>query len=232
MNVSVNRLSAGYGRVPVLRGVTFSAETGQIVGILGKNGMGKTTLVRSLMGYLPAMDGDVAIDGTVVNGWRVHRRVSLGVAYGPQDAALFAGLTVVQNLALAVGSRKLALQRLEELCGDFPVLGERLEQQAGSLSGGEQRMLILARALIQRPQLLVLDEISEGMQPAVTGAVARVLRREREQRGTTVLLVEQNRRLALELADRVIVLKMGEVLVDELNQGPGVKAKVEAELAL
>ena len=142
--------------------------------IVGRNGMGKSTLLRAL-GYLPATKGRIELDGADVSGWPTHRIVRLGLAYGPQEGALFANLSVGENLEAVRGTPR----RRESVLRYFPILGQRLGQLAGTLSGGEQKMLVLARALISEPALLVLDEISAGLQPTMVASIEEALRQER-----------------------------------------------------
>src|SRR5262249_29174429 len=156
--------------------------------IVGRNGMGKTTLLRGLLGYLRTARGTVRMAGRVTSGWPAFRIIRQGVAYAAQEEAIFADLTVAENLRSGTFGKTPSVTRKKEVLDYFPRLEERLEQRAGTLSGGEQKMLLLARTLLAEPELLVLDEISGGLQPAVVQHVCDVLRHERQQRGMTILM--------------------------------------------
>jgi ABC-type branched-subunit amino acid transport system ATPase component len=231
MSIEVRELRAGYGSAEVVRGVSFSVPDGGALAILGRNGMGKTTLVKAILGYL-ATNGSVRVKGREVGGWPTYRIQRLGVGYGPQDAAIFGDLSVNENLRLGASRSRDYLERRDRVLASFPILTERLGQRAGTLSGGEQKMLILARALIAGPDVLVLDEISEGLQPSMMATIAAVLRAERERRNVTMLLVEQNVDFGLELVDAVAVLQAGEVLLEQATTEPNVRADVVGAFSL
>jgi branched-chain amino acid transport system ATP-binding protein len=231
MSIEVDGVRAGYGSAEVVRGVSFSVPTGGAMAILGRNGMGKTTLVRAVLGYL-ATKGEVRIMGREVAGWPTYRIQRLGVGYGPQDAAIFGDLSVNENLRLGAARSKDYVQRRDRTLASFPILAQRLGQRAGTLSGGEQKMLVLARALIPEPDVLILDEISEGLQPSMMATIRTVLRRERERRNVTMLLVEQNVDFGLELVDTVAVLQAGEVLLEQATAEPNVRAEVVGAFSL
>lgn len=204
--LSIDDLVAGYGSARILQGLTVEVEAGEALAVFGRNGVGKSTLLRSLLGFLPSR-GEVTLLGRRVTGWSTHRRIKLGVAYAQQERALFSDLSVHENLTFAahdLGSE----HRLDELLGIFPRLRERAHQRAGTLSGGEQKMLLLVRALAASAPLVILDEIVEGVQPNLVHEFRAILERERE-RGTTLLLVEQNLDFALSLADRYLVMAGG-----------------------
>jgi branched-chain amino acid transport system ATP-binding protein len=210
--LDVRQLHAGYGRTPALFGVDLRVEAGEIVALLGRNGVGKTTTLRSIVGQATRMSGTVKIDGTAVERLPTHAIARMGAAYVPEDRGVFPGLTVAENLRLgrlagaAPGAERDAIQR-------FPILGERLDQDAGALSGGERQMLALGRALLARPRLLLIDEFSEGLQPNVVQELAVGLG-EIAAGGVGVLLVEQNAHLALRISGRCYVMEKGAV-VDE-----------------
>jgi len=206
-----------YGRLTVLRGVSLAVEEGQIVAVLGSNGAGKTTLLRTIMGYIPDQPekGTIEVLGRRVNGWDPEDVARLGVAYIPEGRGIFPELTVEENLALGAYTRRDGevrsdLERVQHL---FPVLRERRGQVAGTLSGGEQQMLAIARALLMRPKLLMLDEPSLGLAPMVVQEIFRVIR-EVHTAGTAILLVEQNARMALDLARWGYVLEGGRIVGD------------------
>jgi branched-chain amino acid transport system ATP-binding protein len=210
--LAVNQLHAGYGRTPALFGVDLRVETGEIVALLGRNGVGKTTTLRSIVGQTTRTSGGVAVDGTAIERLPPHAIARMGVAYVPEDRGVFPGLTVAENLRLG----RLAGGEASDVThaiARFPVLGERLDQDAGALSGGERQMLALGRALLSRPRLLLIDEFSEGLQPNVVQELAAGLG-EIAASGVGVLLVEQNAHLALRVSARCYVMEKG-VVVDE-----------------
>lgn len=214
MQLTAAGVESGYGSATVLRGVDLTVGDGEALAVVGRNGMGKTTLLKTLLGYLRPTAGTVQLDGTDVTGLLPERIVRHGVAYGPQDEPIFAALSVEENL-LAARSERLDPQRRREVLEFFPVLADRTRQRAGTLSGGEQKMLVLARALLAEPRLIVLDEITAGLQPSMVSTVVRALRWERERRGTTLLLVEQNIDATLGICDRVAVMKLGRLVAEE-----------------
>ena len=231
MQLEVENLSGGYGMTIVVRDVTFTLAQGAALAIVGRNGMGKTTLLRALLGYLRTVSGAVRMGEADVMGWPTFQIVRQGIAYAPQEEALFGDLTVEENLRSSTLGKLRSSARWQEMMEAFPRLGERLSQRAGTLSGGEQKMLLLARALLAQPKLLVLDEISGGLQPAMVQHVCDVLRHEREQRGTTILMVEQNLDLSLAVADNVAVIKLGQ-LVRQCPAEEAERAGLLQELAL
>ena len=214
MRLSAAGIESGYGSATVLRGIDLTVGDGEAVAVVGRNGMGKTTLLKTLLGFLKPTGGTVALDGVDVTGALPERIVRHGVAYGPQDEPVFASLSVEDNL-LAAKSGRIDPARRRTVLEFFPVLGTRLRQRAGTLSGGEQKMLVLARALLADPGLIVLDEVTAGLQPSMVDTVVTALRWEREQRGTSVLLVEQNIDATLGICDRVAVLKLGRLVAEE-----------------
>jgi len=229
LNIS-NVETAYYGRLTVLRGVSLSVQERQIVAVLGSNGAGKTTLLRTIMGYISGQPdkGTVEVMGHRVNGWDPEDVARLGVAYIPEGRGIFPELTVAENLALGAYTRRDGgvgedLKRMADL---FPVLRERPRQVAGSLSGGEQQMLAIARALVMRPRLLMLDEPSLGLAPLVVQEIFRIIG-EVHAAGTAILLVEQNARMALEVAHWGYVLEGGRIVLEgpaaRLRENPNVQ---------
>ncbi len=208
--LDLNGISSGYKNSIVLSDLSMKVFKGETVALLGKNGMGKTTLLKTILGYLPKKKGTVVLDAKDITKLPVHRIARMGVAYAPQEQALFADLSIRENLHLALSSTVNFDERFSEIEQLFPVFKSRLKQYAGTLSGGEQKMLLVARALMARPAIILLDEITEGLQPSVIDRVAAALLWEREKRGTTMLFVEQNVAFALKVADRYLVLKQGE----------------------
>lgn len=205
-------VSSGYGESIVVREVDLSIPPGEIFCLLGKNGMGKSTLLKTIMGFLPVRGGSVRMFGEDIAGVPPHRIARKALAYTPQEQALFQDLTVEENFKLALRDESVLDAGLERIGQYFPFLPQRRKQRAGTLSGGEQKMLLVARALMCRPKLMLVDEITEGLQPSVIEKLAAVLRAERDGSNTAMLLVEQHVRFALAVADRYAVLKRGEVV--------------------
>jgi branched-chain amino acid transport system ATP-binding protein len=223
-------VSSGYGEAMVLRALSLSVPKGAIVALLGKNGMGKTTLLKTAMGFLPKRQGQVFMAGHDVTHVPAHRVARGAVSYTPQEQALFADLGIRDNLRLGLSDDAALNDRLADIVELFPFLKGRDAQRAGTLSGGEQKMLLVARALLSRPSLMLVDEITEGLQPSVIERVGTALRRERERFGTTMLLVEQNVGFALQVADRYAVLKRGEIVVEGATSDPGAAEAIRAQL--
>jgi ABC-type branched-subunit amino acid transport system ATPase component len=210
----LNAVTSGYRASVVLRDLSLGIAPGEAVALLGKNGMGKSTLLKTVMGYLPKTGGTIQLNGEDITRLAPHRIARLGVAYAAQERALFTELSIRDNLRLGLVKESVFDERFAEIEPVFPVFKSRLKQYAGTLSGGEQKMLLLARALMMRPTVILLDEITEGLQPSVIDRLAEALLWERAQRGTTMLIIEQNVPFALKVADRFLVLKQGEI-VDE-----------------
>ena len=230
--LAVGSLEGGYGGSPVLQGVNFHIEPGEIFGILGKNGMGKTTLLKTIMGLLPARCGQVEMLGENVTGWPAYRITRLGVSYVPQEKSIFQDLSVDENLRLALREPSSFEERLVAVAGRFPFLAQRRQQRAGTLSGGEQKMLLIARALLTQPRLVLIDEITEGLQPAVIARFQETLAEEQRARGTSILLVEQNVGFALALADRYAVLKLGTIVETGYSSDAGARETIERHLVI
>jgi len=230
--LAVEGLEGGYADSAVLHGVTLDVRPGEILAILGKNGMGKTTLLKTMMGLLPSRGGRVEILGADVSRWAPYRITRLGVSYVPQEKSIFQDLSVEENLRLALRELPEFADRLEAVTRWFPILKSRRGQRAGTLSGGEQKMLLIGRALLTRPRLVLVDEISEGLQPAVVTRLKEVLTEERRARGLTVVLVEQNVGFALALADRYAVLKVGTVVETGRTADVGARERIERHLVL
>ncbi len=208
MMLALERISAGYGAAQVLRELSLSVEAGEILCLMGRNGAGKTTAMRAIMGLIPLMGGRVMLDGVEVSALAPHRVPQAGIGYVPQGRRLFSGLSVAQNLEIGMRARRSPPEVLEEVLDLFPRLAERYRQPAQTLSGGEQQMLATARALCLRPKALLLDEPTEGLQPSMVGAIHEVVLRMRSQ-GTAILLVEQRMEAVLEVADRVAFIENG-----------------------
>jgi branched-chain amino acid transport system ATP-binding protein len=214
--LELDHVDAAYGPFRALFDVSLRVDPGEAVALVGANGAGKSTIARVASGLLPPTSGSVLVDGADLSGQAPFRYARAGIAHAPEGRSTFASLTVTENLELAFRSarpKRDVAADLTEAFTLFPKLGERREQLAGTLSGGEQRMLALARVLVLRPRLLVADELSLGLAPIVTADVYRVLGRVRDA-GTALLVVEQHLDHALALADRVVVLQQGEVTFD------------------
>ena len=209
--LAVSRLRSGYGRIPILAGVNLSVADGEIVGILGHNGMGKTTLLRTLMGYLPATDGSVRFDNREITRLSPTARARLGMGYVPQGREIFASLTVADNLRMGCLRSPNSDQKIAAILEDFPRLTRLLDRAGGALSGGEQQLLALARCLCADPRLILLDEPTEGIQPSIIEEMIETLLGVRRRRPVTVVLVEQNLNFISSLADRILILQKGEV---------------------
>ncbi len=213
--LEVRDLHAGYGRVEVLRGVSFHVARGEIVVLIGPNGAGKTTTLKAVAGLLPPRQGTVLFEGRDVAGTPANRLVRAGIALVPEGRMVFPDQTVRDNLLLgAFGRRGDGIEEdIERHFARFPILRERQRQPAGTLSGGEQQMLAVARGLMARPRLLLLDEPSLGLAPRLVREVFDVLPRLRDE-GLTLLLVEQMAQLALGIADRAYVLERGQIVLE------------------
>jgi ABC-type branched-subunit amino acid transport system ATPase component len=230
--LQVAGVQSGYGEALVVHDVSFDVQPGEIFALLGKNGMGKSTLLKTVMGFLPLKAGSVAVFGESVTGLPPHRVARRQIAYTPQEQALFQDLTVEDNLRLGMRDEKTFDQGVRRIGQFFPVLPTRLKQRAGTLSGGEQKMLLVARALMSKPRLMLIDEISEGLQPSVIERLAGVLRAERDDAGVSILLIEQNVKFALAVADRYAVLKMGEIVDRGAIGAPGIESRITDQLSV
>lgn len=211
--LDVKGLSGGYGRVPVLHGIDFSVMENEVVGVLGHNGMGKSTLLKTLMGFLPAGSGTMRFFGTEVNQMPPNERAMMGIGYVPQGRGIFAQLSVLDNLRFAYHDQGQGSEA-ETVAGvlkDFPRLDRLLDREGGALSGGEQQLLALARCLMGDPDFLLLDEPTEGIQPSIIEEMAETLLKLRDERGLSILLVEQNFDFIADLSDRVLVLERGRI---------------------
>ena len=211
--LDVTDLHAGYGEVPVLHGVSLQLWEGEAIGIVGHNGMGKTTLLRTIMGLLPPRGGKIVIDGVDVTTWAAHERSRLGIAYVPQGRGILPGLSAHENLRLAwtPDSGETEERAIERALGIFPRLTRLLERRGGALSGGEQQILALARALVPLPWLLLLDEPSEGIQPSIVQEIGELLASLRDKQRLSMLIVEQNLELVLDVASRIVLVERGRI---------------------
>ena len=219
MMLEVSNLAAGYGRIPILGGVSFSVARGEFVGILGHNGMGKTTLLRALMGYIPATAGRVVLEDADITRAEPYRRARAGMGYVPQGRDIFPGLSVRDNLRMgAVGRPKDEDAAIGLALETFPRLKPLIDRAGGALSGGEQQLLAIARCLAGNPRLILLDEPTEGIQPSIIDEIAETLLDLRSKGGLTMILVEQNLDFIAALSERVLIIQKG-VIVHSAEPG-------------
>uniref|UniRef100_C6E8A6 ABC transporter related protein n=1 Tax=Geobacter sp. (strain M21) TaxID=443144 RepID=C6E8A6_GEOSM len=219
--LKIKNINAYYGKVHALKNVSLHLNRGEIVTLIGANGAGKTTLLNTLSAIIPTASGEMMLEGKNIAGLAADRVVSLGLSQVPEGRQVFNPLTVEENLELGAylryrmgGQRQEIAEDLERMFQMFPRLKERRRQAAGTLSGGEQQMLAIGRALMARPKLLLLDEPSMGLAPLVVQDIFRVIKNLREEEGASILLVEQNARAALKVADRGYVLETGKVILE------------------
>lgn len=227
--LEIRSLAAGYGRIPVLHGIDLTVGEDEIVGILGHNGMGKTTLLKAIMGFLPARNGSVRLDGEDITRLPPHERAARGIGYVPQGRGIFPRLSVHDNLRMAFHRHAEAgeAETIERVLGDFSRVRGLLDRDGGALSGGEQQLLALARCLMGDPWLLLLDEPTEGIQPSIIEEIEETLTRLRRTRGLTIVLVEQNFDFITALSDRVAVLEKGRIAAELAGTALKDSARVE-----
>jgi branched-chain amino acid transport system ATP-binding protein len=230
-------VSARYGRIPILNGIDLQVAAGEFVGVLGHNGMGKTTLLRTLMGFVPAQRGRITFDEVDITREPPYARARRGLGYVPQGREIFPGLSVRDNLRMGFAGRG-AKERIDAILATFPRLTPLLNRRGGALSGGEQQLLAIARCLAGQPKLILFDEPTEGIQPSIIEELVGVLRQLHHSEGVTILLVEQNLEFIAELAQRVLIIQKGTILrelrpeelrhTDVLSEFVGVAADGEA----
>jgi branched-chain amino acid transport system ATP-binding protein len=228
MFFKLENLYSGYGHVPVICGIDLEVVRGEVAIILGRNGVGKTTLMKTIIGLLPRTSGEIIFNDLPISDLPVYSRACLGLAYVPQGRGIFPDLTVEENLRMGEGINIAAKTRpYTEVFTYFPRLKERLRQKGGTLSGGEQQMLALGRALIGDPRLLLLDEPSEGIQPNIVGEIGAVLAHLNEEKNLTILLVEQNIEYALSISRSCHMMNKGKIVArvahDELHNVETIK---------
>ena len=228
--LEVKELNVGYGLSEVIHSATFNVEKAEILAIMGRNGMGKTTLLKSLMGVLGARSGSVKVDGTDVSAMPSHQRVRNGMAYVPQGRMIFSGLSVLENL-VSGAKGKVTRKAFDEIYALFPVLFDMRKRKGGNLSGGQQQQLAIARALITEPKVLILDEPTEGIQPSIIKDIARTLREIRKMRDLTIIVSEQVVSFMMDVCDRVLVIDRGR-FVHEDNRADLDAEKVKMLLAV
>ncbi len=210
--LTIQSLRAGYGKVPILHGIDLTVHDGEIVGILGHNGMGKSTLLKTIMGLVPATGGSIHFEGIDITDEPSHERSRQGIGYVPQGRGIFPNLTVFDNLRMGIAAHEDDEQdAVRNIVADFPRLERLLDREGGALSGGEQQLLAIARCLISEPQLVLLDEPTEGIQPSIIDEIIDLLKDLRRKRGIAIVLVEQNLEFITELSDRVMLLQKGEI---------------------
>ncbi len=217
MLLEVEGLCVNYGRIEAIRDISFGVPEGAVVTLIGANGAGKTTTMKTVSGLRPVRDGRVVFEGKDITHMPAHQRVELGITQSPEGRGVFPGMTVRENLEMGAYSRKdrkeTAAKDFERVFGLFPRLQERSSQVAGTMSGGEQQMLAIGRALMGHPKLLLLDEPSMGLAPKLIAQIFAIIKEIHEQ-GTTILLVEQNAAQALKAADHAYILETGEIVRD------------------
>jgi len=213
--LQINDIHVGYDETPVLRGVSLEVNEGEVVAVIGSNGAGKTTLMRAVSGIRPPTSGQIHFEDNALHALAAHKIATVGIAHVPEGRGLFAQQTVLRNLQLGAFLRtdQEREETLEQVFDLFPRLAERITQQAGTLSGGEQQMLAIGRGLMSRPRLLMLDEPSLGLAPVLVDEVFELIQRLNQENQLTIMLVEQNVRESLEIADRAYVLQTGKVVL-------------------
>jgi urea transport system ATP-binding protein len=219
-----------YGQSEVLHGLNFTIQPNEIVAIMGRNGMGKTTLMKSLMGVIPSASGSVKLGETEVSGLKSYQRVANGFGFVPQGRMIFSSMTVKENIetGLTATNKKSVPQELYDM---FPVLHEMRRRRGGNLSGGQQQQLAIARALASDPKMLLLDEPTEGIQPSIIREMGRTLKAIRDKRGLSIIVSEQVLSFALDIADRILVIEKGEIVHEELRSSVD-EAKVASYLSV
>ena len=218
MLLEVSDLSVSYGDIEAVHGISFHVENGEFVSIIGANGAGKTTTLRALMGLQNVKSGKILFDGTDITDMPAHKRANLGIRIVPERARCFPQLTVYENLRMGVYGKSSSLKNeLGSIYEHVPILKERSDQYANTLSGGEQQQLAIARALVSSPRLLLVDEVSMGLMPKLATQVFEVLRSLNKDKGLTILLVEQNALSSLKISDRGYVLETGNIEIEGLS---------------
>ncbi|MGB1290447.1 MAG: urea ABC transporter ATP-binding subunit UrtE [Porticoccaceae bacterium] len=228
--LKLNNYNVAYGQSRVISDMNLEIAEGEIISLVGRNGMGKTTLLKSLIGMVPQESGQILLDGQDISDQQSHERVASGIGFVPQGRMIFSTMTVTENIVtgLTTSGEKKVPEDLYEL---FPVLKEMGKRRGGNLSGGQQQQLAIARALASRPKLLVLDEPTEGIQPSIIREMAQTLRRIRDERGLTILVSEQVLSFALDVSDKVMVIEKGDIVHQESSADADQK-KIAAYLSV
>lgn len=228
--LTVSDYHVAYGQSEVLHGLDFEVKPNEIVAVMGRNGMGKSTLMKSLIGMIPTLKGKATVDGLDITHLHSYQRVASGVGFVPQGRMIFSTLTVKENIETGLtstGDKKIPAD-LYEL---FPVLDEMRNRRGGNLSGGQQQQLAIARALASKPKLLLLDEPTEGIQPSIIREMARTLKKIRDTRGISIVVSEQVLSFALDIADRILVIEKGQIVAEESGENAD-HDKIAAYLAV
>jgi len=212
--LDIQDLHVAYGESEVINSLNLSLKKNEIIAILGRNGMGKTTLMKSLIGMIPSKSGSVKLEGKELFGMQSHERVKAGLGYVPQGRMIFSTMTVQENIETGLTSTK-ETEVPEDLYNIFPVLREMRKRRGGNLSGGQQQQLAIARALASNPDVLLLDEPTEGIQPSIIKEMAHTLKEIRDSRGLSIIVSEQVLSFALDVADRIIVIEKGKIIHDQ-----------------
>ncbi|GGC59049.1 ABC transporter ATP-binding protein [Chelatococcus reniformis] len=212
MELKIASLTSGYGRVQIVNNVSLAVRPAEITAVIGRNGVGKTTLIKTIIGALPAASGSISFGAADVTRLGPAERARLGIGYVPQGRGIFTRMTVAANLALGAGVGRAASPDLERALAFFPILGKRLSQLAGSMSGGEQQQLAIGRILAGRPGIMLLDEPSEGIQPSIVQEIGLIVRRLRDEVGLAIMIVEQNLALIQAVADTCLVMDKGAII--------------------
>ncbi len=231
--LDVSELWASYGQTPVLLGMNLRLAQGEIVTLLGRNGVGKTTLLRAIMGMVRIGRGTIALNGRAITGLAPYRIAAEGISYIPQGRGIFPRLTVAENLRLGTKARRERNPTVPpEVFDYFPILRERAQQRAGTLSGGEQQMLAIGRGMAAKPRIMLLDEPSEGIQPSIVHRIGEVLSQINAESGMTILLVEQNLDLGLSLASRCVIMEKGQAAFEGTPVETGSEEVIKRYLAV
>ena len=218
--LKVDNINLYYGAAQALRGVSLTAEPGKVTCVLGRNGVGKTSLLRAMVGQYPIASGAINFDGKDITALKPYERARRGIGFVPQGREIFPLLTVEENLKTGFGPLKREDRNIpDDVFSLFPVLQTMLGRRGGDLSGGQQQQLAIGRALVMRPKLLLLDEPTEGIQPSIIKDMARTLKRIRDERGLSIVVSEQVLSFAFEIADRVLVIENGEIVRDDPRAG-------------
>jgi branched-chain amino acid transport system ATP-binding protein len=221
MQLQISDLRSGYGSVRIINDVSVDIKPGEIIAVIGRNGVGKTTLIKTIMGALPSMSGSITYRGKDITRLSAAGRARLGIGYVPQGRGIFTRMTVAANLSLGSGVGSAATPDLKRAFSFFPILEKRLPQLAGSMSGGEQQQLAIGRILAGQPEIILFDEPSEGIQPNIVQEIGAIIRRLRDEEGLTIMIVEQNLQLIRSVADYCLVMDKGQIIArispDELE---------------
>lgn len=220
--LTIQNLSVNYGESSILNDIDMEIPPGQVICLMGRNGVGKTTLMKSIMGLLKPRRGSMLFNGENMTSWATSQRARAGFGYVPQGRGIFPYLTVYENLLMGFEStadRRVDAEALDEVYATFPVLKEMRSRMAGTLSGGQQQQLAFGRVMVRRPTVLLLDEPTEGIQPSIIKDMARTLKRIRDERGLSIVVSEQVLSFALDVADRVLVIENGEIVRDDPREG-------------